>query len=65
MSENGYFHQNKAISTVIKVVFLCSSLPQIIKAYRTYASLGIREPDKGIALAELKQHFIVRLFFDR
>jgi|NGEPerStandDraft_6_1074524.scaffolds.fasta_scaffold05751_6 hypothetical protein len=26
---------------------------------------SIREPDKGIALAELKQHFIVRLFFDR
>jgi hypothetical protein len=32
MPENGYFHQNKAISAVIQAVLSCPCMPQIRKS---------------------------------
>jgi hypothetical protein len=66
MPENGYFHQNKAVSAVIQAVPSCSCMPQIRKSVITLwiRPWSIQERDKGIALAELKRYFNVRLIVE-
>jgi hypothetical protein len=63
MPENGYFHQNKAISAVIQAVLSCFCMPQIRKSFitRRIHFWNIQERDKGIVLAELKRYFIAQL----